>query len=1226
MSNLVMPEILASIRDIANDTRIPLEQRMLQMTAMTVITSRNPQKKVFVGSGTGINTGIKMSLAPSGKSIVLESIWDERKNTILPHFLGTSGGERSTYVPLMWLTERGFNAMINQVAIIKTVLPEEKEEVFFPVKALVVWSTSKLRELYTKAYLDRWLMFYVNYDERLGINLAEYDISQNLGPVRPEQATKGLRGVRFPTNKRSHCSYYDGVNVGLWLFEAENKFNERFTKIYGNTDGISLGAWDNIVMLDKPVVEGKAKYQKEVDKAFVSGTAYCTGMWRFIGGMRGVGRSLGKKFTIGSPSLFRGGDVNEMDFVSNLSVDKGGLNMLLSHTGVVDRATQVKFCVDNPDMTDEQLTEWAMGKLRDAGMIQVITTYYRGNKVTFNAVKCKEEMYATNIYVLYGKQYAADLKTLDGEDDQDGYDEAQQMSTSYYLDSQEWIKEVVSRGEQSTMSLPGRVHDDLEAKVIVHKNPITSVSVRDMTNILFSYCITEKDGKFDVDRKMLFHAMKQTVMDNHKNASKTHRAMHKMVNEGAKDLPHINKDVLEELVRDIFTITESVAVPGFIDEMEDTVHHIYVDTKCWSRASARYTKFSEEQFVERWNKLIKGYDTSAGYWPGLKTGMVISIEGYDFLIPPLDFMKSSLMPIDKDTTDMETNPEYMFSGAMETIFMLLGAISTDQAKKRASKDATTNWSFNAAQHLVRMNAAMFEDRLNRMMVKGGYFTIAPLFWKVDEAGYSHQVVAVAAKKGHMSYSKEPVIFDKGITGVMNSHDLPEDVFGKLSKVDMFALRSICFVNTDLLISQENDSDGDMCCIRFNIQLPLYTSQFRFMSNRVDTYVQGELKYAMKFKRWKLSDLHALKLGIHGNKTAKENIGLMSASMYQHAMLLEQAVTAGSMDPFWAKILWNLYGYIVQDEAMRQVKSTTSSSDSAQSHFFHSTAISRVFKSRTPVSDMLYGLPDRDIRDKPDDETRYDGFLDKLPIYWKDFDAKVYEGPLKEAIAAYVSHCRKWVEITYNPANYPTKNGKAKTVYPVGGQTTGRITGMGKRVESIQMALHIQSKTAGVHTGYKWFNVLQRGYFTHLEESRPGPARANNARRVLEANGVRVTDGASVFFGRMHLEEVMIPAIDVFSLAYEVDGKVQQGWRSQHLYAGKNFAKALKKDGSIVWQWMYMIHLSHAANVESRSTPEEKEQKRLEAEFNAADRVYTPEEILKEMSVIRPVVFPDASKH
>jgi hypothetical protein len=58
-----------------------------------------------------------------------------------------------------------------------------------------------------RARLDIKLCCYVNFDSEMGMRLADYNVGQNLGPVRPEQATKGLRGVKFPGKDESACSF-----------------------------------------------------------------------------------------------------------------------------------------------------------------------------------------------------------------------------------------------------------------------------------------------------------------------------------------------------------------------------------------------------------------------------------------------------------------------------------------------------------------------------------------------------------------------------------------------------------------------------------------------------------------------------------------------------------------------------------------------------------------------------------------------------------------------------------------------------------------------------------------------------------------------------------------------------------------------------------------------------------------------------------------------------------
>ena len=74
---------------------------------------------------------------------------------------------------------------------------------------------------------------------------------------------------------------------------------------------------------------------------------------------------------------------------------------------------------------------------------------------------------------------------------------------------------------------------------------------------------------------------------------------------------------------------------------------------------------------------------------------------------------------------------------------------------------------------------------------------------------------------------------------------------------------------------------------------------------------GEMKFEFAMKPWKYYTPEDLAAGIDSNRQTKENIGLMSNGLFQHSMLLENAIFNGGMNVFWAKMLWNLYGYIIQ---------------------------------------------------------------------------------------------------------------------------------------------------------------------------------------------------------------------------------------------------------------------------------------------------------------------------
>ena len=64
---------------------------------------------------------------------------------------------------------------------------------------------------------------------------------------------------------------------------------------------------------------------------------------------------------------------------------------------------------------------------------------------------------------------------------------------------------------------------DIDDGVIVKRPPLTSFSIREMTNIFWSYCVYEKNAKWVVDPTVLNDVIAQVVLDNTGRANAKHK-------------------------------------------------------------------------------------------------------------------------------------------------------------------------------------------------------------------------------------------------------------------------------------------------------------------------------------------------------------------------------------------------------------------------------------------------------------------------------------------------------------------------------------------------------------------------------------------------------------------------------------------------------------------------------------------------------------------------------
>ena len=1139
-------EMFEEIREIAN-SKIPADLRLHQAAVQVLaysagITKRLPEMEgsrmdskgwLWIGKGAGI----RVRAAKGGQAVEIQTHYDLSK--IAGGVEGCQG--LATFVPLAWLGKRGWTAVHRQVSLMAAddrgqYTLRVESDVPYIVKAVTVWGHSDTREMFLKCMQNRALMFNIKTDDGF-FGVAPYHYTQNTGFVRAEQNIKGLKGAGWPSTAAAFNVIRE--DDGLWLFEDPSKTNERVTKIYWNTDGLAIGTWNMMVAIDQIMVDGNHKdaveLQNEIDNAFCTGTAYSKGLFRFAGAGRFVTRRLGCKMTVCSPFQLDG--IMDDTILVNKSVAKGGLNMLLAHLGILSQEEQVKMF---DGLSGKEVAAIAIQMLTNAGKIRTIKAKYRGVDVTFSAVCTQEVVYATNLYTLYGCQYADDNTEMDD------YEETS-LASSYYLNKQKELVDNSSYELRSRYQLAGVVMNDIANGVVVKKAPKTSFSIREMTNFFWSYCVLEKDGKMVVDTKPLHGLVQQLLDENARTENATQREMHRIMRDGYAGLPRLSLEQFRAVLDEIFTVKSMTAVPGFEDEEETSA--IQIPMSGWMRSQSGLGNLTDEQFCYKWKQLVsKGSKNgSIPFWPGLGgKGFVVEAGGHDMFVPGAAFLKKDIMPVDKATYDKDTNPECMFGESMQTIMSLFMAARSSRTMEGFE------WGFTSAQHLVRMNSAMFEDRLNRMSVAGTYLTMAPRFWDV-KAGHQYRITSFLAPAGKICYSKDPVLFDKAVTGVVNKQGLPHKVFGAITPVDIFAMKSVAFVDTDLMLQQENDTDGDLCCIRFHLDVPLYTEQWRYMDLRVQTYVKDEREFVMGGKPWKKYSFDELANGVDGNKQAKENIGLMSSNLFQHAMLLENAVLNAGMSLFWAKLFWNMYGYIVQYEAMRQIKHADGGG--GQSQYYASTSVAMVLKGK--VDTITDGFPEEEGGDG--------GFWNNISSHYSGWQAT--DANHKLLRAAVHSYCVASVGFNFNAYGSDEK-------FPIGGNRTGRTAGIMK-MESIPLAIDINTGKCAVHQ-YRWFSALSRGYYRHVEENRLGVARANSGLKQLEKHGVRAPkNGLDIFFGHMKVakelayENVFFNPVELLSAAYRLDARVRNGWRSQHTFAGANNC-VTTNSAVMAIRWMDMV--------------------------------------------------------
>ena len=185
----------------------------------------------------------------------------------------------------------------------------------------------------------------------------------------------------------------------------------------------------------------------------------------------------------------------------------------------------------------------------------------------------------------------------------------------------------------------------------------------------------------------------------------------------------------------------------------------------------------------------------------------------------------------------------------------------------------------------------------------------------------------------------------------------------------------------------------------------------------------------------------LAAGIDSNRKAKENIGLMTNGLFQHSMLLENAIFNGGMNIFWAKMLWNLYGYIIQDEAMRMIKHSDGKVLVVTAdRCITVQLLSCLYLLETLKKKMFSGTVDED------GNSMNDGFLQNINKYWDGFNPED-----KKQYASLKVPSKHMLQLLLH-LYMSTINCSSKMVP---GQFTGRISGVAPR--NINLSVDIANR-------------------------------------------------------------------------------------------------------------------------------------------------------------------------
>ncbi len=436
---------------------------------------------------------------------------------------------------------------------------------------------------------------------------------------------------------------------------------------------------------------------------------------------------------------------------------------------------------------------------------------------------------------------------------------------SYYVQAMDALE------ADASYDVVGELIDAINDRMVIPRPDKVMMKYQDLLNIYWSYGPEVHD------------AMVSRVVRMHK--------------EYAPEWMKASQDVMIKGYGDVHRVTS--------EDLVKVVNHVW-STQDGKNVAININKWDSivvDNGGQRYADLMNGY----GEWPGLlnERGIVVTHGEHEFYIPGKSVLEHYIHSQD------ENDEVVFFSGPFGAIFKLFVSL----------RNENTEWTTKEIAHYMEVQNELLNDVISRFVVKGRYYVALPKWWD-DEV--SNVVVHMnrLEEGSRVLYSKDPVLFNKAMTDVTISSAIDSEVFGSIEengRMD-FVLSDVAFVSTELLVSQQNDTDGDLVCLR-NLGgiCPLYDGQIDYTSGWVNNYVEGEYDLEMKFKPYSVYTQGDLSAALQHAAAAKGDIGIMSSNLYlvQHILQIQVRTNVLTWDE--AQTIKETYAIMVQEEAVKQIK-------------------------------------------------------------------------------------------------------------------------------------------------------------------------------------------------------------------------------------------------------------------------------------------------------------------
>lgn len=275
--------------------------------------------------------------------------------------------------------------------------------------------------------------------------------------------------------------------------------------------------------------------------------------------------------------------------------------------------------------------------------------------------------------------------------------------------------------------------------------------------------------------------------------------------------------------------------------------------------------------------------------------------------------------------------QFIFNEEGSNRIFLNGPASAFQMLLISIRSKKTDKMIKTVQHYVDLQRALLGSFIDSFYVHGcSNKTILPGYWMKRDEIATLDEHWTGRKNNRVAYSKMPVLFNKAVSDVKLLCNIPEDIFGEVNDRLRFAMRNMLFVNVDLQLDHQNDTDGDIGrIIDVGGILPLYDGLPKHMSTWSHIYADGERDLELKYKNYKIYarsrslQMDMMKRGIYVEditisdavkeaKQNKEDVGKLTNALFTLSHILQMYVHREVISFESAQIIRDAYAMGVQE--------------------------------------------------------------------------------------------------------------------------------------------------------------------------------------------------------------------------------------------------------------------------------------------------------------------------